>query len=151
METHSIVDGQSMIVPLDYGGGLLSTGSRDETEQRQDLSRALDVKNSAPCFKLGLPDRSELKAIIKAVKHEHAQKGQSFDLIDSTDGFSSIDAVEAWIIDAWKRKELLVLHQAHVQAGSSKAAAAESLPGRASELLIQGSDRWLLPAFRRDV
>ena len=157
----SMARARSNQLPLDYGGGLISSGSDDacglissgsssssDSTARDDLSRALDIKNGAPNFELGLPDRSELRTIAKALRREHASD-QSFDLIDSTDGFSSIDAVEAWIIDAWKRKEILVLHHSPPRDIPAAAAAAAwaARSGRASELLVQGSDRWLLPAF----
>jgi hypothetical protein len=63
--------------------------------------------------------------------------------MDSFDGFRSIDALEAWMIQAWKREEFLVLCAIPGLGANHESAI------RARSVLTQGQPhcRYVLPAF----
>ena len=106
---------------------------------RQHAARVLDIAHGAPLFELGYPTRAELRAIAKALHQEHTSEG-TCDLVESDDGFESVDMVLEAITYAWKRDELLVLHQSP---GVDEA----YMGAAASSCLLCPADRWLVPAF----
>lgn len=113
---------------------------------RSDPHIALSSLLESQFFVLGMPTRSELRRIVKGLRDEH--EGTSpCDLMDSFEGFRSMDAIEAWCIQAWKRGECLVLHQPTT--GKDVPSEQEEILARASSLLVRGdpAGRWLLPTF----
>lgn len=115
---------------------------------RLGLERVLNVAQGAPHFELGVPLREELRAIAKALLREHASDDHRCDLVASADGFENFEKLQAAMAEAWRREELLVLHQSP-GGGATKYMASCDLDdaGRACELLLRPVDRWVVPAF----
>lgn len=131
-----------------------------ESAALADARAAVASLLQSGAFVLGSPTRPELRVLAKSLRAEH-EGSSPCDLMDSFEGFRSMDALEAWCIQAWQRNEYLVLHTRSKQpaaggggggasaAAAAAAAASTELLGRAHPLLVRGDprSRYLLPAF----
>lgn len=100
--------------------------SWERTQARRLLSRLLAEDST---FELGLPTRRELRAIVGALVREHKSADQPCDLIESADGFQSMEVLQGEIATAGgKANRSNDRPVSHIRPASTLDASAASLP-----------------------
>ena len=83
---------------------LADEASLSVASAREQLVRRLES------FELDVPTRQELRALVCVLRQDHAIS--TCPLVSSLEGLRTIDAVVAWLFEAWRRSELHVLFDA---------------------------------------
>ena len=106
------------------------------------------LRSSASPFDLGAPSRAELDALMELLALEHTADKGTCVLIDSVDGYGTMEALKEGIEDAWQRDECFVMRQSHpADETAAKAAGLIRLGDRQCEVLMRPDESWILPAF----